>query len=1366
VIGAGILGLLSVAAGCSKGDESSKGAAPPPANPSAVNPSTLRPGALGATALRQQFQGARSLAKGAVLQRVYGKTLAEGATPLAAATRFTSKLAAAIGVPASELEPQDLVSGQAVATQNPRGAGLMLDPKTGTYKYRLYRFGQTRNGVPVIDSDVLALVKQGGNNPVVWGSSRLRDLKSFSMTAAPTPAPDLAKTLRALRGNVTFAGTRAPSPTSLTLAGTATSVVYAGSGERLEAPRAAISYVVESANPLGKWQVIAAAATLDVLHVESLIVFENVSGSVTGLATTGVKAAECADELSTALPFAEVAAPSSSAFADPGGAFSLATTGTAPVTLSSLLGGRYFDVTDLAQTGEQLTQSVSPPGPASFVHNASNASELVRAEVNGYVNANQIRNFLLSYLPDYPTISAQLDFPVNVNRTDGYCPGNAWYDYSSINFCLASTAAGAANTSFGSVNHHEYGHHIVTSGGSGQGAYGEGMADVIATLYAKEPGLAYGFYLDSCGTPLRTALNSCQYSATSCSSCGSEAHDCGNLISGTVWSIREALLVSEPETHDQILSSLVLSSVPMHSGTSIDPSIAVDLLTLDDDDGDIANGTPHYSEICSGFAAHGMQCPPLLVGLQITSAENLSSAGPTGGPFEPASVVYTLKNFGPAASVAYQVTSVGSPTWLSIANGAGSIGLGQEAQVSVSIDQTTAAALPKGKYQAALTFTNTTNGSGGGTRPVGLEVGAPSVVFLETFASGLGGFSLDSEPSNRWHVSSACVGTTAGHSAPSALFFGTDASCNFTGARSFGSVTSPAIAIADPSTVRLGLNYFLSTEQSSLYDHASISASVNGGPYTVVAKNGTSVDLLQDGNTSWQRLDVDIANLFPAGAPAILRVRADFDTVDGVLNEGPGFWIDDVEVRAFVEACSTAASCDDGLFCNGAEQCVNGSCTAGTPVVCNDDVACTVDACNEATEACVSQPNDAACNDGNVCNGTETCSATGCVSGTSLSCDDGNVCTTDTCNATAGCQLTNNTASCADDGNACTTDVCSAGACTHPQSGSCNTGPFVESNGTVVIEAEHFTTNTARASHNWANLANGAASGGQVMRVDPNNNPNVNTGYTTGSPQLDFPIQFTTTGTYQVWIRGSGPTADDDSCHVGLDGQGPASSDRITGFGTSLSWSKATIDGPVATIVVSTPGVHVLNLWMREDGLTVDRLLLTTNAGFTPSGAGPTESSRGGSSGCTSAADCNDNNPCTNDTCSSGTCSHANNTAACADDGSACTNDVCSAGVCTHPQNGSCGSTPCAGLCASPVVYGSSNFSSGNLGTNATCHQTTAALNGGNCGNFVSPRTLRVNGTTMSCTGGNWSSLPAKLNGGYCIQTTAGNQPWAYFTTW
>jgi PKD repeat protein len=93
------------------------------------------------------------------------------------------------------------------------------------------------------------------------------------------------------------------------------------------------------------------------------------------------------------------------------------------------------------------------------------------------------------------------------------------------------------------------------------------------------------------------------------------------------------------------------------------------------------------------------------------------------------------------------------------------------------------------------------------------------------------------------------------------------------------------------------------------------------------------------------------------------------------------------------------------------------------------------------------------------------------------------------------------------------------------------------------------------------------------------------------------------------------------------------------------------------------------------------------------------------------------------------------------------------------------GSGPCANLCSNPVNFTiNSSFQSGNIGTGAVCYQTTSVVHGGNCGNFVSPRTLQVNGTTESCVGGNWASVPAARNGGYCIQTTSGNQPWAFFT--
>jgi hypothetical protein len=365
--------------------------------------------------------------------------------------------------------------------------------------------------------------------------------------------------------------------------------------------------------------------------------------------------------------------------------------------------------------------------------------------------------------------------------------------------------------------------------------------------------------------------------------------------------------------------------------------------------------------------------------------------------------------------------------------------------------------------------------------------------------------------------------------------------------------------------------------------------------------------------------------------------------------------------------------------------------------------------------------------------------------------------------------------------------------CTHPDNGTCQNGPFQESGGQVVMEAEHFHSNVARAGDSWNLTANASASGGQVLTVGPDNGGNFNTGYTTGSPQLGFQVNFVTTGTYYVWVRGIGPNADGDSCHAGIDGTGPASADRISSFNTSLTWSRNTMDNVVATIVVTTPGIHTINIWMREDGFVFDKLILTTNNGFTPMGAGPAESPR--SVGCSSAAQCNDNNPCTqdqcvssvcqnppvangtscpddgnactNDSCNAGACTHPNNTAPCADDGNTCTNDVCSGGICTHPNNGTCGGqTPCSAFCSNPVNFTGPNFQSGNLGTNATCHQTTANLAGGVCGNFVSPRQLRVNGTLMSCTG-NWPSpLPAKVNGGYCVYTTAGNHPWAYFSTW
>ena len=83
------------------------------------------------------------------------------------------------------------------------------------------------------------------------------------------------------------------------------------------------------------------------------------------------------------------------------------------------------------------------------------------------------------------------------------------------------------------------------------------------------------------------------------------------LLSGCVWSVRNELVVTNPDSYLDILSSLAVNSIFLHSGSSIDPSITIDYLTLDDDNDNILDGTPHYDEIAAGFAAHNMDAPEL-----------------------------------------------------------------------------------------------------------------------------------------------------------------------------------------------------------------------------------------------------------------------------------------------------------------------------------------------------------------------------------------------------------------------------------------------------------------------------------------------------------------------------------------------------------------------------------------------------------------------------------------------------------------------------------------------------------------------------------------------------------------------------------
>ncbi|HTL48657.1 MAG TPA: fibronectin type III domain-containing protein [Verrucomicrobiae bacterium] len=170
---------------------------------------------------------------------------------------------------------------------------------------------------------------------------------------------------------------------------------------------------------------------------------------------------------------------------------------------------------------------------------------------------------------------------------------------------------------------------------------------------------------------------------------------------------------------------------------------------------------------------------------------------------------------------------------------------------------------------------------------------------------------------------------------------------------------------------------------------------------------------------------------------------------------------------------------------------------------------------------------------------------------------------------------------------------------------------FAESGGQVVIEAEHYDVKTPRAGKDWVlESAQSGASGSRYATALPNSGANLSS-YVNQSPELVYNVLFTATGTYYVWIRGAGPTTADDSVHAGIDGTGPASASNMDGFPAAWTWKNKTTSGAAATLVVHSPGLHTIHLWMREDGFRADKILLRQNSSATaPSGTGPAESPR------------------------------------------------------------------------------------------------------------------------------------------------------------
>ncbi len=318
--------------------------------------------------------------------------------------------------------------------------------------------------------------------------------------------------------------------------------------------------------------------------------------------------------------------------------------------------------------------------------------------------------------------------------------------------------------------------------------------------------------------------------------------------------------------------------------------------------------------------------------------------------------------------------------------------------------------------------------------------------------------------------------------------------------------------------------------------------------------------------------------------------------------------------------------------------CAAHRCTPAEVATCDDGDPCTTDAC-EIGVGCVNTVHDGACEDGDACTSGEMCVAGECVAGTVETCaDDGNNCTVEQCDPQLGCVRTNlaNRSRC-EDGNPCTVDdLCMEGHC---------------------------------------------ASGAAVSCDD--HNP-----CTTDSCGPDGAcINAPTTGTAGSCDDGNACTVG-DYCNAGscVAGVGPVCAD----------------DGNPCTVESCEPGVGCVSSTRPDTSSCEDGNACTQG-----------DQCMGGVCRPGTAASCDDQNPCTNDGCDAQLgCYNAPRAGAC-DDGTACSSaSMCQDGQCRGTVLVDCNDdNPCTTDSCDPV-QGCKNVAVGNGGS---CDDGDACTTGESC---------------------------------------------------
>jgi len=275
--------------------------------------------------------------------------------------------------------------------------------------------------------------------------------------------------------------------------------------------------------------------------------------------------------------------------------------------------------------------SVAPNGSVTW---SKATSETADAQLAAFVHASVAKEFAKTRID--PNL-AWLDDTISVSVNEG-SSCNAYSTGDDIHFYRKSSQC--ENTArLADVVYHEFGHslhnHAIIEGvGAWDGALSEGMSDMLAALITNDAGMGRGFFLSN--APMRN-LDPATDLRWPDDTTG-EVHDDGEIIGGTMWDVKKALEAKLGAAAGHAKTTEIFYGI-LQRASDI-PSSYAEALVADDDDGDLANGTPNQCELNTVFKAHGLADGVVTAGITApvrdTFAISLDVTPPSGACPAPA----------------------------------------------------------------------------------------------------------------------------------------------------------------------------------------------------------------------------------------------------------------------------------------------------------------------------------------------------------------------------------------------------------------------------------------------------------------------------------------------------------------------------------------------------------------------------------------------------------------------------------------------------------------------------------------------------------------------------------------------------------